>query len=122
MKPKLARTVRRASLAAVVLSGLLAGPAWAALGGTPTSPSVDGARMKATAGAVAQGDGYTMQSLVTPAGTTVREYVSEDGKVFLVTWEGPLMPDLQQLFGDYYQRYLDLLEARRERLGAGLLD
>lgn len=45
---------------------------------------------------------YTVSSLVTPQGTTIHEYLSTDGKVFAVAWSGPAMPDLQQLFGNYF--------------------
>jgi hypothetical protein len=38
---------------------------------------------------------------------TVREYIDLSGHVFCVTWRGMAAPDLQQLFGDHYQAYLD---------------
>jgi hypothetical protein len=35
----------------------------------------------------------------------VREYVSAAGQVFAVSWRGPLLPDLKQTLGSYFQQY-----------------
>ena len=35
-----------------------------------------------------------------------REYVGAAGVVFAVTWHGPFNPNLEQLFGNYWQQYL----------------
>src|ERR1700746_3444356 len=40
---------------------------------------------------------------ITSDGVTVREFVSEDGTVFGVAWQGMGEPDLSQLFGSHYQ-------------------
>jgi hypothetical protein len=45
---------------------------------------------------------YVVHELVTEGGTSVREYVSADGKVFAVAWRGPQMPNLEQLFGEHF--------------------
>ena len=56
---------------------------------------------------------YTIHEIQTPAGTTVREYVSRQGMVFAVAWQGPLMPDLRQALGQYFDRYAAAASARR---------
>ncbi len=49
----------------------------------------------------------TQFELQLPSGTTVREYASAGGAVFAVTWDGPTLPNLRQLFGAFFQQYLD---------------
>lgn len=48
---------------------------------------------------------YRMHELALPSGTMVREYANLDGLVFAVTWNGPFMPDLQQILGRYFAQY-----------------
>ena len=47
---------------------------------------------------------YRVHEIVEPE-HKVREYVTPDGVVFAVTWRGMGQPDLQQLFGAFYQEY-----------------
>jgi hypothetical protein len=49
--------------------------------------------------------GYTVHEIQTPANTVVREYVSASGKVFAVSWRGPLQPDFRQALGRYFDEY-----------------
>ncbi|MEM4986234.1 DUF2844 domain-containing protein [Collimonas sp. H4R21] len=86
-------------------------PAFAALGaaagpaaGTVQADSV--ARAKASASArVTSYNGYTVSEVVEPSGTTVREYIGADNVVFAVSWQGPSMPNLQQLLGSYADQF-----------------
>ena len=85
-------------LAAALLCA--AGSASAALGAVAPSPLPAG-----TSSAPAQtagGSPYTVLRRVLDTGTTIREYVGQDGKVFAVAWAGPLMPDLRSLLGDHF--------------------
>jgi hypothetical protein len=54
---------------------------------------------------------------VESGGNSVREYLSSDGTVFAVAWEGLSSPDLSQLFGDYYVEYAETLKKERKRKG-----
>ena len=65
-----------------------------------------------------QGQSYTMHELRDSAGSTIREFVSPQGKVFGVAWQGPFVPDFQQLLGTYYQQFNDA--AKSHRRGAPL--
>jgi len=47
---------------------------------------------------------YDIHEIQTPTGTVIHEYVSAQGKVFAVSWNGPGLPDLQQLLGSYAAR------------------
>lgn len=88
--------------------------AFAALGGNAGSaartPSTPRTQMSATLS-----NGYTIQEQVTESGISVREYVSAQGVVFAVVWEGPTMPDLQQLLGSYFPQFSNAMSQRRDR-------
>jgi hypothetical protein len=87
---------------------LLAGPlyAWAALGGDLVSVQVDQARLKATLLRPAvQNERYAMHELQAPSGTVIRQYASPEGNVFGITWRGPMLPDLRQVLGGYFEQY-----------------
>jgi len=47
---------------------------------------------------------YSIQEIVM-SGSTVKEYVTQDGVIFAVTWRGLSNPDLSQLLGTYYSDY-----------------
>jgi len=80
----------------------LAFPAWASLGDNVTTVQTDNARMKGTLRSVAA-QSYVTHEIQVPTGQTVREFVSPEGTVFGVAWEGPFQPDLQQLLGSYFE-------------------
>jgi len=79
-------------------------PAMAALGGDLNSVQDDTAHMKATV-KIQQKQAYAIHEIADKNRTVVREYVSPDGRVFGVAWQGLFMPDLSQLFGSYLQQY-----------------
>jgi hypothetical protein len=78
----------------------------ASLGGDAASVKSDQEQMNAglRSASVPQ---YTQFEMQTPSGTLVREYVSPAGVVFAVVWNGPSLPDLRQLLGRYFARYID---------------
>ena len=76
----------------------------ATLGETATSTEIDRVAMNATLRMLPTAL-YTVHEIQTPSGTTLREYVSSDGTVFAVAWQGPVMPDLRQVLGSYFDRY-----------------
>ena len=88
---------------ALALAGVT--PALAALGQSPTrlssAPGVPGARMLAIAPTARVG-AYTAQETQLESGTTVREYATPAGRVFAVSWMGPVLPDLDVLLGNYF--------------------
>jgi hypothetical protein len=47
----------------------------------------------------AQWENYSVHTLTLPSGTVVKEFVSLQGLVFAVTWNGPFMPKLRKLLG-----------------------
>jgi hypothetical protein len=84
----------------------------ATLGETSTSIETDRTSMKAST-RIAPATNYAVHALQAPSGTTVREYVSQDGMVFAVAWQGPFLPDLRQTLGRYFERYSNAVSAKR---------
>jgi hypothetical protein len=81
-----------------------AAPAFAALGGDTASVLADRDLAKGTL-QISSAAGYSVHEITTPFGTTVREYLTPDGKVFGLGWRGPFMPNLHQLLGAYSTQY-----------------
>lgn len=96
---------RRAGLALLALALPLT--AWAALGGNVATVQADQAKMKAATRPGATLAQYSVHELQTPGGITVKEFVTNSGTVFAVSWQGPVMPDLQQLLGQYFSKYVN---------------
>jgi len=93
-----------ASLAlGLALSLAPAAPARAALGGSVDSVTTDSTIMRGVLRSTAfvQYDVQEFQS----GSVTIREYVTRQGQVFAVSWQGPEQPNLQQLLGQYFPRF-----------------
>ena len=79
--------------------------AQASLGGDTASIEIDRISMKADHAArqsLASTGSYTMHEITLPYGTVVRQYVSSNGVVFAVAWNGPFLPDFRQLLGLHF--------------------
>ena len=90
---------------AVLVLGL-APQAHAALGGKVASVDNDRAKFHAVLARSSDRTGAitTHQLTLGDSGVT-REFTGSDGTVFAVSWNGPMRPNLRQLFGDYYPRF-----------------
>jgi uncharacterized protein DUF2844 len=75
-------------------------PTWASLGQSEASVTADQQRMKSE-DRVQSLQAYKVHQLTSANGTTVREYVSPQGLVFGITWQGRFMPDMNQLLDTY---------------------
>jgi hypothetical protein len=75
-------------------------PAWAVLGQAVSSVQSDHAYFRGKLEESPR-QGYAVHQITAPDGTVVREYVSPEGTVFGVSWQGPAMPNLTQLLGSY---------------------
>jgi hypothetical protein len=104
------------TLAVFVSVWCSAGLAWAMLGQPAASVLADQQHMNAQRYTMANG-GYVVQQLEAADGTVVREYVSPDGMVFGVTWQGAKVPDLAQLLGDFFPVYQAALQVPVRRRG-----
>jgi hypothetical protein len=98
--------------ASAVLPCVFLQSASAALGGDLTSVQADGAQMKGTI-RTSQAPAYTLHEIASPNHVFVREYMSAEGKVFGVAWNGPFRPDLQQILGKYFDQLTQAVQAQR---------
>jgi len=80
-------------------------------GATSSAPSA--ARMQAVT-PTASNSTYTQHEMQLETGTIVREYATPAGVVFAVSWQGPVLPDLTALLGNYFSTFK--LEAERIRM------
>jgi hypothetical protein len=99
-------------LGSLVLLLATSAPAFAGLGGNATPVAADQAPGKTVVRRAVSARSYTIQDIQTADGVAVREYVTADGKVFGVVWRGPVMPNLEQLFGTYFEPYRDEMRGR----------
>ena len=99
------KSFSRALRLGMAVAGLaLAAPAMAALGGDASSVEADRVSMKGALAAFNTVRGYAVHEITTSAGVHVREYLA-GGRVFAVSWQGPVIPDLRQMLGGYYATY-----------------
>jgi hypothetical protein len=99
--------VRNPIVAAASLCLLcLASAAFGALGGDHASVVKDREGFRATHTTTSTQSTYTDNVLTLDSGVVVHEYSRSDNVVFAVTWQGPVTPDLHQLLGDYFPKYL----------------
>ena len=96
------QSLRKATLSVLLILVLAQIPAWAVLGQTEASVTTDQQRMK-TEDRVQTFASYRVHQLTTTNGPTVREYVSPQGVVFGVAWQGRFMPNVNQLLGTYVE-------------------
>lgn len=108
------RSTRGAALAFAAALSAAPGTAIAVLGGDVVSVQADRIRLKGSV-SVRETAHYALHEIVQPSGTAVREYVSPAGKVFAVAWDGPVLPDLRQVLGAHFDRYLAVAKERRAK-------
>ena len=64
--------------------------------------------------------GYSLHQITMTNGTVVREYVALDGRVFGVAWQGPFVPNLEQLLGTYFVELDHYARSQTARSGASI--
>ena len=77
-----------------------AGLGHAELGGRPEQFDAEGST--AQSNVTSAGAAYLTRDTTLATGTRVREYISDGGVVFALTWEGPILPDLKALLGKHF--------------------
>jgi len=97
-------------LFANLLMVMAALPALASLGKSVDSVAADQRHMNGQIRATAQA-GYTVHEISSPYGEKIKEFVSPSGTVFGVAWNGPVVPDLKQLLGDYFSEFQQAAQA-----------
>ncbi len=99
----------------------LSANASATLGRDASTVDADRVRMQGALLRIARSDAYTVHEMRSASGTTVREYVSSNGLVFAVAWQGPWLPDLRQMLGPYFDDYQRALQSSTKRRARGSL-
>jgi Protein of unknown function (DUF2844) len=61
--------------------------------------------------------GSTIYEIKDPNGTLVREYVSPDGRVFAIAWEGHFVPEMEHFLGALFQQYSTAVHAEHAKHG-----
>lgn len=79
-------------------------PAGASLGQSEASVTADQQHMKSE-DRVQNLQAYKVHELTNAEGTIVREYLSPQGSVFGITWQGHSTPDMNQLLGTYVSSF-----------------
>lgn len=93
-----------------------AAPAWAVLGEYESSISSDQKVMRGEVREMTL-EGYSVHQIMGADRSVVREYVSPDGRVFGISWQGPTLPNLEQLLGSYYAPWQQAAQSRTRRRG-----
>lgn len=122
--------VRRIALIGLVIH-LLSSSVWATLGqplpaGTATTPvySTGSAHASSAVTRQAQAVGaasvqYSVLTTALDGGTQVSEYVNPTGTVFAISWQGPVMPNLELLLGTYFPAFTQAAQANRPGRSVG---
>lgn len=93
----------------------------AALGDDVAAVAADQARMQASL-QVWRKDSYAVHELATLSGTTVREFVGNNGKVFAVSWSGGWRPNLRDIMGSHYDRFIAATRGKRRARGVARIE
>ncbi len=109
---KVSIPLKRLAVGGVLALAMAALPASASLGGDAASIQADQIHMQG-ARTMRAAESYTVHEIQATNGTKVREYISRDGKVFAVAWNGPWFPDLKQILGTYFDQYSRATQAQR---------
>ena len=96
-------------------------PAAATLGEEVGSVSTDQKQLQAALQVTSTGK-FAVHELRLASGITVKEYVSPAGMVFALSWQGPYLPDLQQLLGRYFEQYAGAVRDKGAAPGARAID
>jgi len=110
----------RTFLGVLLILILGSAPGWAALGEPESSVSADQRILRGQIRAEVH-EGYRLHQITDASGSVVREYVSPEGKVFGVSWQGPSVPNMQQLLGSYFTYLQQYAQAQTGRHGGPLI-
>ena len=100
----------------LILFFMPACPAFAALGEHESTICAESVRMHAQR-AVSAKPAYSITDLRTGDGSKVRQYISENGMVFAVSWNTLYKPDLSTLLGVTYSAYVAAAHNAAKRQG-----
>jgi len=121
MKP-IRRFLQRSCAILALASALQLSPqARAALGDDVSAVAADQTRMQASLH-VWRKDSYTIHELASPTGTKVRHFVDDGGKVFAVSWSGGWRPNLRDIMGVHYDKFIAATRGKRIARGVARIE
>jgi hypothetical protein len=85
----------------------------AALGGSAATVDADRVQLQGALMRIVKSDTYALHEIRSASGIMIREFVNSSGTVFAVAWDGPWMPNLQQVLGDRFPQYQAAMRARQ---------
>jgi hypothetical protein len=88
--------------------------AHASLGGDPASIVADAAGIRAV-DLVTSAQGYDIYAITAESGLRICEFADRTGRVFAVSWSGPVTPDLSRLLGASFATYTAALANMAQR-------
>ena len=107
----------------VVGVGCICGNSALAALGQPLPPvaasTANAAAAKLSAASSTQSSRYTTRSDTLESGTVVSQYATAAGLVFAVAWQGPTLPDLSSLLGNYFPTFREKADASRASRNVG---
>jgi hypothetical protein len=107
----------RTRIAAVLVLLFLGGSrAWAVLGESVRTVQDDQQYMRGNL-VVMTHRGYSIHQISSSNGHVIKEYVSLQGSVFGISWQGSTIPNLQQFLGSYFTQLQDAMRSSRRRRG-----
>jgi hypothetical protein len=98
-------------LSAVATALAFSPPATATLGEGVSSVEANRVKMLANLRVVRKTN-YAVHELGLPTGGKVRQFVADSGKVFAVCWSAGWRPDLREIMGTHYDRYVAATKGR----------
>ena len=113
-----------------IISSLWIGNAWAVLGQPPSGTTTSGNTASSNTAANSAGSSassiqmraavpastralYSTYNNVDETGTQITEYATTAGIVFAVAWQGPVLPDMQNLLGSYFPAFTQSVQSSR---------
>ena len=93
----------------------------AALGDDVSAVENDRIRMHASL-RVLKHSTHDVHEMATAIGTKVREFVGKDGKVFAVSWSGGWRPNLRDIMGSHYDRFITNTRGHRRQRGPARIE
>jgi len=65
---------------------------------------------------------YEVHELTYPTGTKVRHFVGDSGKVFAVSWSGGWRPNLRDIMGEHYDKFIAATRGKRAARGVARIE
>jgi hypothetical protein len=95
--------------------------AHAALGDDVAAVAADQVRLHASLRTF-RNDGFTVHELAAASGVTIRNFVADAGKIFAVSWSGGWRPNLRDIMGTHYDRFIAATRGQRVARGVARIE